>query len=91
MIVLQVTKRRIDNDFHSRQRAAPWLPPVTVSFDNIFITMFETQILKTVKSLHGKEPILWLRFIQSVFFVRVLSPDMLLDMLHFCDCYVENS
>lgn len=67
-VLQSITMSLRDNIYYQTECCAMGIP-LTVNFPNVLITKLSTQLVKTFKSLHGYEPIFWLRFIDDGCFV----------------------
>ena len=63
--------------------------PMTANYANLFKYMFETSLLNDFRRNTGKNPFIWLHFINGIFFVSTDGEDSLKELLVFCQKYNE--
>ena len=61
--------------------------PMAVNFANLFMTKFECGMLDAYERDHGMRPLLWLRFIDDVFFVWTGDENTLKHFIDHCNSY----
>ena len=61
--------------------------PFAVNFANLFMNKFETEMLNAYEAIHQERPMLWLRFVDDIFFVWTHSETSLNRFISFCDSY----
>ena len=63
--------------------------PMTANYANLFKHIFETSLLNDFRRNTGKNPFIWLHFINDIFFVSTDGEDSLKELLVFCQKYNE--
>ena len=63
--------------------------PIATNYANLFMDMFETSLLNDFHKKTGKKPLIWLRFIDDIFFIWTDGEDSLMEFLVFCLKYSE--
>ena len=63
--------------------------PIVANYANLFMDMFEISLLNDFHKKTGKKPLIWLRFIDDVFFIWTDGEDSLNECLAFCQKYSE--
>ena len=58
---------------------------MAVNFANLFMSNFESDMLKHYEDLHGKRPALWLRYIDDIFFIWQYDEGSLQHFISFCN------
>ena len=61
--------------------------PVAVSYANIFMSVFESNMLLEYQTKYKCKPISWLRFIDGIFFIWTNDDKSLEHFLNFCSNY----
>ena len=51
--------------------------PIAANYANLFMDMFETTLLNDFHKKTGKKPLIWLRFIDVIFFISTDGEDSL--------------
>ena len=59
-----------------------WIPPMTANHANLFKHMSETSLLNDFRRNTGKNPFIWLHFINNIFFVSTDREDSLKELSH---------
>ena len=62
---------------------------MAVNYANLFMDMFETSLLYDFHKKTGTKPLIWLRFIDDIFFIWTDGEDSLKEFLAFCQKYSE--
>ena len=60
---------------------------MAVNFANCFMSVFETQMLQEYTATTGCKPVMWLRYIDDVFFIWRGTKSSLDHFIKFCDSY----
>ena len=60
---------------------------MAANYANLFTDMFETSLLNAFYKKTGKKPLIWLRFIDDIFFIWTDGVDSLKEFLAFCQKY----
>ena len=63
--------------------------PVAANYADLFMNMFETSFLNDSHKKTGKKHLIWLRFIDDIFFIWTNVEDSLEKFLAFCQKYSE--
>ena len=63
--------------------------PMAANYANLFMDMLETSLLNDFHKKTGKKPLIWLRFIDDIFFIWTDGEDSLKEFLAFCQEYSE--
>ena len=63
--------------------------PIVANYANLFMDMFEISLLNDFHKKTGKKPLIWLRFIDDVFFIWTDGEDSWKECLAFCQKYSE--
>ncbi len=63
---------------------------MAVNFANLFMSQLEYDMLGKYKQLTGKQPLLWLRLIDDIFFIWTFDKTSLKHFINFCDNYSTN-
>ena len=64
---------------------------MAVNYANLFMARFEEEMLRDYETKHGKRPLIWLRYIDDVFFIWVGSEESLQHFLEFVKHYSKNT
>ena len=64
--------------------------PMAVNFANLFMAKFETEMLADYKKKFKKLPIVWLRYIDDIFFTWDYDKTSLKHFINFCNNYSSN-
>ena len=64
---------------------------MAVNYANIFMANFESNLLRAYTEKTGKQPALWLRFIDDIFFVWQGDEGSLKEFLAFCNSYAKSN
>ena len=62
---------------------------MTANYANLFKYIFETSLLNDFRRNTGKNPFIWLHFVNDIFFVLTDGEDSLKELLVFCQKYSE--
>ena len=62
---------------------------MAVNFANLFMAKFEEDLLHTYKTKYNMEPVIWLRFIDDVFFIWNQSEESLQHFLEHCNNFAS--
>ena len=65
--------------------------PMAVSFANLFMSKFETNLLDDYKKEYQKGPVMWIRYIDDVFFVWDHNQEELMHFLSYCNSYAAKN
>ena len=65
--------------------------PMAINFANIFLSKFEKHIIRDFFELYGKRPIIWLRYIDDIFFIWNDSKESLKLFINFCNSYAADN
>ena len=63
--------------------------PMAVNYANIFLDIFETDMLEEYEKKTNLRPYLWLRYIDDVFFIWNHDESSLKDFISFCDNFSD--
>ena len=63
--------------------------PMAANYANIFMDSFETSLLNEFYKKTGKKPLIWLRFIDDIFFIWTDGEESLKEFLEFCQKYSQ--
>ena len=63
--------------------------PMAANYANLFMDMFETLLLHNFHKKTGMKSLIWLRFIDDIFFIWTDGKDSLKEFLTFCQKYSE--
>ena len=63
--------------------------PIVANYANLFMDMFEISLLNDFHKKTGKKLLIWLRFIDDIFFIWTDGEDSLKEYLAFCQKYSE--
>ena len=63
--------------------------PMAANYANLFMDMFEISLLNDFHKRTGKKPLIWLRFIDDIFFIWTDGAVLLKEFLAFCQKYSE--
>ena len=75
------------NKFFHQIKGTAMGTPMAVNFANLFMANFEEQLLADYAASHGRSPILWLRYIDDIFFIWKGSEESLKEFITFIDNY----
>ena len=64
--------------------------PMAPNFANLFMTQVETNMLNDYEAENGLRPILWLRYIDDIFFLWTYGEQSLKDFTGFIQKYFES-
>ena len=64
--------------------------PMAVNFANLFMANFETKLLSEFEKQTGEKPLLWLRYIDDIFFVWQGSTESLNKFIDFCNTFADS-
>ena len=65
--------------------------PMAVNFANIFMSKFEKHMIRDFFELYGKKTIIWLRYIDDIFFIWNDSEESLKLFINFCNSYAADN
>ena len=65
--------------------------PMAVNFANIFMSKFEKHMIRDFFELYGKNSIIWLRYIDDIFFIWNDSEESLKLFINFCNSYAADN
>ena len=77
------------NTFHIQKKGTAMATPMAANYANLFMDMFETSLLNDFHKKTGKKPLIWLRFIDDIFFIWIDGEDSLKEFLAFYQKYSE--
>ena len=84
------TMKFTDRFFHQVQGTAMGTP-MAVNYANIFMSSFETRMLREFAAKYGTQPFVWLRYIDDVFFIWNGSEELLKTFIDFANNFaVQN-
>ena len=89
LLILKSNNFRFGNTFHIQKKGTAMGTPMTANYANLFMDMFETSLRNDFHKQTGREPLIWLRFIDDIFFIRTDGEDSLKEFLAFCQKYSE--
>ena len=64
--------------------------PMTPNYANIFMDRFEQNLLDAFYQKTGKQPLVWWRFIDDIFFIWNHDENSLNEFITFCQEYSES-
>ena len=85
LFVLRSHTMNFMNRFFHQIKGTAMGTSMAVNFANLFMSKFETDMLASYKVQHKKEPVIWLRFIDDVFFIWNDSEESLKHFLEHCN------
>ena len=62
---------------------------MAANYANLFMNMFETSLLNDFHKKTGRKPLIWMRFIDDIFFIRTDDENVLKEFSAFCQKYSE--
>ena len=65
--------------------------PMAVNFANLFMSKFEQDLLAAYQKEHKTTPLIWIRFIDDIFFIWHGDEASLKHFLNFCNNFAKNS
>ena len=89
LLILKSNIFRFCNTFHIQKKGTAMGTPMAANYANLFMDMFEHHFLMTSTKKTGKKPLIWLRFIDDIFFIWTDGEDSLKEFLAFCLKYSE--
>ena len=75
---------RFSNTFHLLKRGTGMGTSMAANYANLFMKMFETLLLNDFHKKAGKKPLIWVNFIDNIFFIWAKGEDSLTHILAFC-------
>lgn len=91
LIVLQSNCMQFGTRFFHQIKGTAMGTPMAVNFANLFMTKFERSMLDDFEKKHSMRPLLWLRFIDDVFFVWSGDEASLKCFIDFCNNFSTQS
>ena len=58
--------------------------PMAANYANLFMDMFETSLLNDFHKKTGKKPLIWMRFIDDIFFIWTDGENLFKEFSAFC-------
>ena len=58
--------------------------PMAANYANLFMDMFETSLLNDFHNKTGKKPLIWMRFIDDIFFIWTDGENLFKEFSAFC-------
>ena len=89
LLILKSNIFRFCNTFHIQKKGTAMGTPMAANYANLFMDMFETSLLNDFHKKTEKKPLIWLRFIDDIFFIWTDGEDSLKEFLVFCQKYSE--
>ena len=89
--ILQSNIMQLGSRFFQQIKGTAMGTPMAVNFANIFMDSFETSMLDSYESEHGKRPTVWLRFIDDIFFIWEGDTNSLNHFINYCDRYSQSA
>ena len=80
-----------DGNYYHQIKGAAMGTPMAVSFANLFMSKFETNLLQDYRKEYHRGPAMWIRYIDDVFFVWDHNQEELLHFLSYCNSYAATN
>ena len=87
MLVLRSTVVQFGTKFYRQIKGTAMGSDMAVNYANLFMTKLEHDMLREYEQLSGKRPLIWLRFIDDIFFVWLHDETSLKEFITFCNNY----
>ena len=91
LTVLQSNCMQFGTRFFHQIKGTAMGTPMAVNFANLFMSKFERSLLDAFEKKHGMRPLIWLRFIDDVFFVWSGDESSLKIFIDFCNNYATET
>ena len=89
--ILKSNTLSFDGKFYHQIKGTAMGTPMAVSFANLFMSKFETNLLDDYKKEYQKGPVMWIRYIDDVFFVWDHNQEELMHFLSYCNSYAAKN
>ena len=87
LLVLKSNFFRFNNTLHQQIKGTAMGTPTAVNYANLFLEELETKMLNEYKEKTKLRPLVWMRYIDDVFFIWHHGENSLKDFVKFCDDY----
>ena len=89
--VLQCNTLEFNGKYYHQIKGTAMGTPMAINFANIFMSKFEKHMIRDFFELYGKRPIIWLRYIDDIFFIWNDSEESLKLFINFCNSYAADN
>ena len=84
-LILESNTMKFGHRFFHQLRGTAMGTPMAVNYANLFMSSFETKMLHDFEAEHGVKPLVWIRFIDDIFFVWNESEELLNAFIDFAN------
>ena len=91
LLVLRSHTMNFLNRFFHQIKGTAMGTPMAVNFANLFMSKFEQDLLAAYQKEHKTTPLIWIRFIDDIFFIWHGDEASLKHFLNFCNNFAKNS
>ena len=89
--ILKSNTLSFDDKFYHQIKGTAMGTPMAVNFANLFMSKFETDLLRDYQKEYHKGPVMWIRYIDDIFFVWDHDQDTLKHFLSYCNSYATKN
>ena len=87
LLVLKSNIFRFNDSLYQQIKGTAMGTPMAVNYANLFLNKFETQMLNAYERKTNLRPLIWMRYIDDIFFIWHHDETSLQDFITFCDNY----
>ena len=90
LVVLQSNVFRFGTSFYSQIKGTAMGTPMAPNYANIFMDIFEQNLVEAYYNKTGIRPLIWLRYIDDIFFIWTHGDESLNQFIEFAQTYSDN-
>ena len=87
LLVLKSNVFRFNKQLYKQIKGTAMGTPMAVNYANLFLDKLETEMLREYEKKTKLRPLIWMRYIDDIFFIWTNGEDTLTDFIKFCDNY----
>ena len=89
-LILTCNYFRFENDFFLQKKGTAMGTPTAPNFANLFMAEIENKMLQGYEQKTGKKPLVWLRFLDDIFFIWTHGEEELTSFIQYMQDYSES-